>query len=126
MLLEDPCTQEVSYEDALRYWKRFLFLGCMSQGVLPCYSLTLSQYVSLACKNWWSKLTINDLRSSVSILKKSMEANSSKHEKGVEVGSSNSAKGKKGKDHVEGLNAEEQKSWDYACWSLGIHLADRK
>ena len=55
-------------------------------------------------------MTINDLRSSVSIVKKSMEMNSSKHEKCVEAGSSKTAKGKKGKDPMEGLNAEEHKS----------------
>ena len=51
MLLEDPHTGVVFYEDALWYWKKLLFLGSMSQGVLTHCSLTLNMHVTLAHKN---------------------------------------------------------------------------
>jgi len=79
----------------------------MSQDVLRSPPLTLSQYVTLAYKSWSLKVTINDLRTSVSILEESTEANSSKQEKGVLTSSPKTAKGKKGKDPMEGSNARE-------------------
>ena len=41
VLLEDPRSQEVSYADALYYWKRLLFLSSMAQGTFPNRCLTL-------------------------------------------------------------------------------------
>ena len=71
-------------------------------------------------------MTINSLRSSASILKKSTKANSSKQEKNAEVGSSKKAKEKKGMDLMAGLDVEGQKSCDDAHGSPEVHLVDRK
>ena len=79
-----------------------------------------SQYVTLAYKNWCCKVTINEIKPIVSILKKSMKANSSKQEKRVEVGSWKSAKDMK--CVIEGSTAEEDKSCDNACAVSYTHL----
>jgi len=44
--------------------------------------------VPTAYKDWWSKVTINDLRTNVSFLEKITETNSSRCKKDDEVGSS--------------------------------------
>ena len=54
-------------------------------------------------------VTINDLRSSASVLQKSTEANSSKQEKDAEAGPSKKANGKKRKDSMANLDVEGQK-----------------
>ena len=41
VLLEDPCSRAVLYENSLYYWRRLLFLGSMAQGTLPSRCLTL-------------------------------------------------------------------------------------
>jgi len=41
--------------------------------------------MSSAYKDWWSNVTINDLKTNISILEKSMEANSSRCEKDKEL-----------------------------------------
>ena len=126
VLFKDPHTRVVSYDDAFLYWKQLLFLGTMSQGILPSHSLTLIQYISSAYRICWSKVTINVLRPNTSILQKSTEANSSKQEKDVEAGSSKKANGKKGKGPMVDLDAEGPESSDDAHRSPGFHLADRK
>ena len=122
MLLEDPRAQVLSYNDALRYWKKLLFLVGMSQGVFPCHSLTQKQYATLAYKSWSSKGTIKNLRTNVSILNRGTKANSSKQKKDVEVGSLKKVKGKKGKAPIEDSDAKEQKSYDDAYESQGFAL----
>ena len=126
VLLGDPRTREVSYENALLYWKRLLFLGTASQGFLPCRSLALNQHISSAYKIWWPKVTISDLRSSASVLQKSTEASSSRQDNDAEVGSSKKAKGKKRKDPVADLDAEGLESDDDAHGSLRVRLIERK
>jgi len=51
VLLKDPRSHAILYEDVLYYWKRLLFLGSMAQGTLPNHCLTLRQCVSQACKD---------------------------------------------------------------------------
>jgi len=70
-------------------------------------------------------VTINDLNSSASILKKSKEVNSSKQEKDPEAGLLKKAKGRKGKDPVDNSDVKSQTSCDDARKCLGVHLADR-
>ena len=55
VLLEDPRTREVSYENALLYCKRLIFLGTTSQGILPYHSLALSHRISSAYRILWFK-----------------------------------------------------------------------
>lgn len=126
VLLEDLRTREVSYENALLYWKWLLFLGTTSQSVHPCRSLALSEHIPSAYRIWWSKVTINDIRSNASILQKSTKANSSKQDKDVEVGSSKKAKRKKGKDPMADLDTEGPESSYDAYGSPRVHCADRK
>jgi len=57
-------------------------------GILPSHSLTLPQHVSSAYKDWWFKVTINELMINIFLLEKSIEANSSKCEKDEETSSS--------------------------------------
>ena len=73
------------------------------------------------------KVTINDLRMDISILKKSTKANTSKQNKDKEEGSSKKSKGKKGKAPLEDSNAEAQKSCDDACEfpSIPLMIANR-
>ena len=104
VLLVDPRSREVSYEDALCYWKRLLFLSSMAQGTLPSRCLTLPQYVSFAYKAWWSKVSVNDLSTNISLLKKSTEVNSSQCKKDEEVGSSRKIQGKKGNAPIDDLD----------------------
>lgn len=126
VLLEDPRTREVSYENALLYWKRLLFLGTASQGSLPCRSLALNQHISSAYKIWWPKVTISDLRFGASVLQKSTEAGSSRQDKDAEVGWSKKVKGKKGKNPVTDLDVEGPESGGDADESLRVHPAARK
>jgi len=67
-------------------------------------------------------VTINDFRSNASILQKSMEAYSSKQDNDAKAGSSKKAKGKKGKDPMEDLDAEGPESSDDTHGSLAVHL----
>jgi len=88
VLLEDAHYRAISYKDALYYWKRLLLFGGMFQSILPSRKLMLPQYVSLEYKHCWSKVTVNDLQTNVSLLAKSTEVNFSRCEKDEEIGSS--------------------------------------
>jgi len=46
-------------------------------GYFACRTLTLLQYVGLAYRVWWSKVTINDLRTNVSLPQKSTKGSPS-------------------------------------------------
>jgi len=65
VLLKDPSSRAVSCEDAVHNRKRFLLFGSMSQDILFDCTLTLLQHVSSAYKDWWSKVTVSDLRTNV-------------------------------------------------------------
>jgi len=75
--------------------------------------LTLPQYASTAYKDWWSKVTVNDLRTNVSFLEKSTEANSS-------------WQGKKGKAPMDDLDSKVPESGGIIRESPGIHLIEKK
>jgi len=60
--------------------------------------------MSSAYKDWWSKVIVNDLRTKVSLLERSTEANSSRCEKDEETGSSRKIQGKKGKAPMDDLD----------------------
>jgi len=77
-------------------------------------------------KDWWSKVTINDLRTNISLLEKSMEANSFRCEKDEETGSLREIQGKKGKASMDDLNGEAPESSGIIRESSGIHLVDKK
>jgi len=60
--------------------------------------------VSFAYKAWWSKVSVNDLSTNISLLKKSTEVNSSQCKKDEEVGSSRKIQGKKGNAPIDDLD----------------------
>ena len=93
ILTPEKCHMRTSFTTV----KRLLFLGNMALGTLPNCCLTLSKYGSAAYKDWWSKVTANDLRTNVSFLEKSTEVNSSQCKKDKEVGSSRKIQGKERK-----------------------------
>jgi len=95
----------------------------MAQGTLTSSFLTLPQYVSTTYKDWWSKVTINDLRTNVSFLEKSSEANSSRCEKEEEVGFSKKIQGKKGKTPMDDKVPETD---GIIRESPDIHLIEKK
>ena len=80
--------------------------------------------MSLAYKDLWSKVTVNDLRTNVFILEKSMEASSSRCEKDEEIGSSRKIQGKKGKAPMDDLDGQAAQSLGIIRESLGIRPID--
>jgi len=126
VLLDDPHSRAVSCEDTLYYGKRLLFLSSMAQGTLPSHCLTLRKYVSSAYKDWWSKVTINDRRTNVSLLEKSKESNSSRCDKDEEVSSSRKIQGEKGKALMDDFDGKAPESGDIIQGSPGILLMDKK
>ena len=71
-------------------------------------------------------MTVNDLRTNVSLLEKIMEVNSSRCEKDEEVGSSRKIQGKMGKAPMDDLDGKEPESDGIIRESLGIRLIDKK
>jgi len=124
--MKDPCPREVSHEGTLYYWTGLILLSSMAQGTLPSHYLTLPQYASTAYKDWWSKVTVNDLRTNVSFLEKSTEANSSRCEKDEEVGSSMMIQGKRSKLPMDDLDSKVPESGGIIRESPGIHLIEKK
>jgi len=88
--------------------------------------MTLPLYVSSAYKDWWSKVTVNDLRTNVSILEKTMEANSSTCKKDEEINSLRKIQGKKGKAPTGDLDGKAAEFGGIIRESLGIHLIHEK
>jgi len=66
--------------------------------------------VSLAYKDWWSEVTVNDLRTNISHLEKSTKANSSRCEKDEETGSLRKIQGNKGKAPIDDLDGKAPES----------------
>jgi len=88
--------------------------------------LTLPEYASSAYKDWWFKVTVNNLSTNVSLLEMSIEANSSKYEKDEETSSSRKIQGKKGKAPMDDLDVEAPEFGGIIRESPGIHLVNKK
>jgi len=81
--------------------------------------------MSSVYKNLWFNVTVNDLRTNVSLLEKSTEANSSRCKKDEETGSSRKIQGKKGKASMDDLDVEVPECGGIIRESLGIRLIDK-
>ena len=82
--------------------------------------------MSLVYKDWWSKVTINDLRTNVFLLEKSTEVNSSSCKKDEEIGSSRKIQGKKGKAPMDDLDGKTPKFDGIIRESPSIRIVDKK
>ena len=71
-------------------------------------------------------MTVNDLRTNVSISEKSKEENSSRCENDGEIGSLRKIHGRKGNGPIDNLNGKVPESSGTIRGSPGIHLIDRK
>jgi len=82
--------------------------------------------VSTAYKDWLPKVTVNDLRTNVSFLDKSTEANSSRCQKDKEIGSLRKIQGKKGKAPMDDLDSKAPESGGIIRESSDIRLIENK
>ncbi|KAJ8443850.1 hypothetical protein Cgig2_010314 [Carnegiea gigantea] len=63
----DPRTQTTSYNDALYFWIAILSKNTKSIVTLSSRSLHLNKFITKKYQNWWSKVTISDLRANVAL-----------------------------------------------------------
>jgi len=77
----DPCTRPTSYNDALYFWTAILSKNTKSIATLPSRSLHLNKFMTKKYQDWWSKVTISDLRANVGLLQQSAGHDHSKSKK---------------------------------------------
>ncbi|KAL2904938.1 putative elongator complex protein 2, partial [Bienertia sinuspersici] len=65
MLSRSVSNRIVTYYEALRYWTLWLFKGSRSRVYAPYVALNWHDLTTLRFQNWWSKVSISDLRDKV-------------------------------------------------------------
>jgi len=77
----DPRTRASTCNDALFFWTTLLCKNTKSIATLPSCSLHLNKFTTKKYQDWWSKVTISDLRTNVALLHQSARHNLSKFKK---------------------------------------------
>ncbi|KAJ8430754.1 hypothetical protein Cgig2_009059 [Carnegiea gigantea] len=95
----DPRTWFTSYNDALCFWTAILSKNTKSIAMLSSHSLHLNKFMTKKYQDWWSKMTISDLRANVSLLQQSAGHDPSK-----------SKKNRRGNTSKDGSDFEDQDS----------------
>ncbi|KAL2896380.1 30S ribosomal protein S7 [Bienertia sinuspersici] len=78
MLSRSVSNRTVTYYEALRYWTLWLFKGSRSRVYAPCVALNWHDLTTPRFQNWWSKVSISDLRDKVVVLCSSIESDPSR------------------------------------------------
>ncbi|KAL2944067.1 hypothetical protein RDABS01_032414, partial [Bienertia sinuspersici] len=78
MLSRSVSNRIVTYYEALRYWTLWLFKGSRSRVYAPCVALNWHDLTTPRFQNWWSKVSISDLRDKVVVLCSSIESDPSR------------------------------------------------
>ncbi|KAL2895349.1 E3 ubiquitin-protein ligase TRIM71 [Bienertia sinuspersici] len=81
MLSRSVSNRIVTYYEALRYWTLWLFKGSRSRVYAPCVALNWHDLTTPRFQNWWSKVSISDLRGNVAVLCSSIESDPSQTKK---------------------------------------------
>ena len=89
----DSRTRTTSYNDALFFWIALLFKNTKTIATLSSHSLHLNKFMTKKYQDWWSKVTISDLRTNVVLLQQSVGYDLSKSKK--------SARGNTSKDRTD-------------------------
>ncbi|KAJ8435025.1 hypothetical protein Cgig2_013675 [Carnegiea gigantea] len=110
-----PRTHPTSYNDALYFWTAILSKNTKSIATLPSRSLHLNKFITKKYQDWWSKVTIDDLRANVDFLQQSAGHDPSK-----------SKKSRRGNTSKDGSDFEDQDSdAERTGESLDTTVADR-
>jgi len=64
----DPRTQTTTYNDGLFFWTALLSMNTKSIATLLSRSLHLNKFMTKKYQDWWSKVTISDLRTNATLL----------------------------------------------------------
>ncbi|KAL2937958.1 Cystic fibrosis transmembrane conductance regulator [Bienertia sinuspersici] len=81
MLSRCASDQTVTYYEALRYQKLWLFKGSESRVHAPCVALNWHNLTTPRFQSWWSKVSISDLRDNMTVLCSSIEPDLSRTKK---------------------------------------------
>ncbi|KNA07366.1 hypothetical protein SOVF_172530, partial [Spinacia oleracea] len=106
--------RKVTSYEALRFWKMLLYVGSQSRVWAPSYSLDWRYLVTPKFEEWWSRVTVNDLRKSVSLLCSSVEPDPSKPKKGAlpSEGADDSRSGPTSKRSIDAFSQDHKSSSD--------------
>ncbi|KAJ8438229.1 hypothetical protein Cgig2_028132 [Carnegiea gigantea] len=108
-------TRRTSYNDALYFWTTILSKNTKSIVTLLSRSLHLNKFMTKKYQDWWSKVTISDLRANVGLLQQSAG-----HDPSM------SKKNRRGNASKDGSDFEDQDSdVEWTGKSLDTPVADR-
>ncbi|KAJ8440053.1 hypothetical protein Cgig2_025532 [Carnegiea gigantea] len=79
----DPHTRPTSYNDALYFWTAILSKNTKFIATLSSRSLHLKKFMTKKYQDWWSEVTISDLRANVGLLQQTAGHDPSKSKKNI-------------------------------------------